>query len=259
MARRPKRFKLPQSFKIGNLIFIIIAGGIVFSAIGHLRSFIAASPYFKISKVEILLIGRAPLTDRTISGLLNIQKGENIFDADLKGTRSYILANYPEVRTLVINRIFPNKLILKIRPRRPVVQASLGLGFYLIDREAVILPGAKKLIQEDLPIINGLDQGLITNHVGKRCDSAALKKALRLLEVMNQSGFSQRHQIHMIDVSDERNLSLYIEGGIEIKIGGEDFRKRLSILEKTFEMGRLDKAQVRYIDLRFDNVIIGPR
>jgi len=71
--------------------------------------------------------------------------------------------------------------------------------------------------------------------------------------------FSQDHEIHMIDVSDGRNISFYIEGGIEIKIGGEDFRARLLMLIKTLESVRLDKSQIKYIDLRFGSVIIGPR
>jgi cell division septal protein FtsQ len=95
--------------------------------------------------------------------------------------------------------------------------------------------------------------------VGRRYDSTGLAKALRLIEVMNQMKFHQDHEIHMIDVSDEQNLSMFIEGGIEIKIGGEDFRNRLAMLNKTFETGRLDKSQIKYIDLRFGNVIIGPR
>jgi len=71
--------------------------------------------------------------------------------------------------------------------------------------------------------------------------------------------FSQEHEIHMVDVSDEKNLSLYIEDGIEIKIGGEKFRERLNRFNKTFESGKVDKNRIRYIDLRFGDVIIGPK
>lgn len=257
MARRLRNFNL-KLLKANNLIFIIVLALIIWSAVGWLRSF-AESPYFKIDKVEIVLIGRVPLAGDTVKRLLNIHKGRSIFDVDLKATRDYILSNYPEVRTLVINKVFPNKLVLNIRPRRPVAQVSLPSGFCLVDAEGVVLPGARGLASDGLPIISGIDSGSILAKVGKKYDYLGFKKGLRLIEVINQMRFSQDHEVHMIDVSDERNLSLYIEGGIEIKIGGEDFKDRLSMLTKTFETGRLDKSQIKYIDLRFGNVIIGPR
>ena len=259
MARRVKKFNLPKHLRIRNLIPIIVLIAVCAGLFNWLHSFIIESPYFKISKVEIAIIGRASLANKTIKELLNVHKGRNIFDVDLKATRDYILSNYPEIRTLVINRVLPNKLILNVRPRRPVAQISASLNFYLVDTQGVILPQASSLVFEGLPIISGVDSRSILSSIGKECEYEGLKKALRLLEVINQMKFSQGHEVHMIDISDEKNLSLYIEDGIEIKIGGEDFRERLGMLDKTFETGRFAKNQIRYIDLRFGNVIIGPR
>jgi cell division septal protein FtsQ len=205
------------------------------------------------------LIGRLPLAQNTIKGLLAVCKGENIFEADLASAKEYILSNYPEIRTVIINRVFPDKLVLTVRPRRPVAQISLPSGFCLVDAQAVILPGPRGLAIEGLPIITGIDGRAIMTRVGKSYDDTALKKVLRLIEVINQLAFSADHEIHMIDASDAQNLSLYIEGGIEIKIGGEEFRNRLLMLNRTLEAGRLDTSQIKYIDLRFGNVIIGPR
>jgi cell division septal protein FtsQ len=224
-----------------------------------LNSFVANSDYFRVEKVQIVLVGRVPLTQDTIKRLLTVYKNRSIFEVDLAYARDYILSNYPEVRTVVINRILPDKLVLTVRPRRPVAQISMASGFCLVDAENVILPGVRGLATGDLPIIAGIDTRTIMTRVGRRYDSTGLAKALRLIEVMNQMKFHQDHEIHMIDVSDEQNLSMFIEGGIEIKIGGEDFRNRLAMLNKTFETGRLDKSQIKYIDLRFGNVIIGPR
>jgi len=259
MTRRLKTFKLPGPIKIRNLFpaafFILAAWG----TFGWLNAFVSASPYFRIDKVEIVITGRVPLTTDTIKRLLDIHKGRSIFDVDLGATRDYILSNYPEVRAIVINKVFPNKLVLSIRPRRPIAQVGLPSGFCLIDAEGVVLPAVRGLVSEGLPIITGVDSRSILSAVGRKYNNEGLKKALRLLEVINQMKFSQDHEIHIIDISDGRNISLYIEGGIEIKIGGEDFRNRLLMLNKTFESGRFDKNQIKYIDLRFGNVIIGPR
>jgi len=259
LVRRSKRFNLPKPLKIRNLIPVVVLVILGLGVFNWLRAFVVDSPYFKISKVEICVIGRALLTDKTVKELLTVHKGRNIFDVDLKTTRDYIMAHYPEVRTIVINREFPNKLILNIRPRRPIAQVSMYSGFCLVDAEGVILPGVRGLSVEGLPIIKGVDSGLVSACIGRKSNHLGLIRALRLIGIINQMRFSQGHEIHMIDVSDEKNLSFYIEGGIEIKIGGENFRERVAMLNKTFDTGRLDKSQIRYIDLRFGNVIIGPK
>lgn len=248
-------------FKIRIRSFIS-AGLLLFAAwatFSWLNSFVSGSDYFKINRVDIRLVGRVPLSEGTVKDLLMLHKGRGIFDVDLASARDYVLSNYPEIRTIVINRIFPNKLVLTIRPRRPVAQISLPSSFCLVDAEGIILPGLNNFAAAGLPIITGVDTKAIMAHTGKRYDNEGLKKALRLIEVMNQMRFSQDHEIHMIDASDEQNLSLYIEGGIEIRIGRENFRDRLLMLNKTFQAGRFDKSQIKYIDLRFGNVIIGPR
>lgn len=259
LAKRARRFNLPRPLKIRNLIPVVVLIVIGFGIFGWLRAIARESPYFKINRIEIAIIGRVPLTNNTIRELLSIHKGRNMFDVDLKATRNYIVANYPEIREVVINRVLPNKLVLTVKPRKPVAQISMYSGFYLVDVEGVVIPGVRGLALEGLPIINGADPRFISTNVGKRFNYMGLKRALKLLEIIKQMRFSQDHEIHMIDITDEKNLSLYIEGGIEIKIGGEDFGERLEMLNKTFNAGRLDKNQIRYIDLRFGNVVIGPK
>jgi cell division septal protein FtsQ len=259
LARRSKRFNLPRPLRIKNLILVMLLGFLIWGGFDWIRSFISASPYFRVGEVEIVIVGRTPLTKDTIKRLLDVHKNRSIFDIDLKATRDIILSNYPEVKRLIVNRVFPNKLVLIIRPRRPIAQISLPSGFCLIDSESIVLPDIRALASADLPVIAGLDQRSVISRLGKKYDYLGLRKALRLIGVLDQTGFSQGHEIHMVDVSDARNLSLYIEGGIEIKIGGEDFVNRLYALNKTFETARLDKTQIKYIDLRFGNVIIGPK
>lgn len=259
MVRRIRKLNLPKSFKIRGLIVPLILILLGLWSFNRLRVFITESPYFKIDKVEIAIIGKASLTDRTVRELLAIQKGKSIFEVDLKAARDGILLRYPEIKALVINRAFPNKLILKIRPRRPVAQVAISSGFYLIDGEGVLLPIMRGLVFEDFPIIRGINKRLSMMDVGKRYDYLGLKRALALLRVINYMKFSQEHQIHMIDISDEKNLSLYIEDGIEIKIGGEKFGERLNRFNKTFDAGKVDKTRIGYVDLRFGDVIIGPK
>ena len=46
---------------------------------------------------------------------------------------------------------------------------------------------------------------------------------------------------------------------MEIKIGKSDFRERLKVLSTVFEQLGSDIDKFNYIDLRFEDPIIGPR
>jgi len=244
---------------IGNCVAVIVCLAIGWSIFKGVDSFVRGSSFFCVDEIEIVLIGRAPLSDDAIRQLLSMHKGENIFRVDLKRTRSQALSDYPEIKHLVINRVYPNKLVLRIRPRTPVAQISLSGTYCLIDTEGLLFPDPKNLTQEGIPIIVGIDSASVLSCLGEKYDSPGLKKALKLLRVLRRMRFSQEHEIHMVDISDERNVSLFIEGGIEIKIGSGDFSERILMLNKTFDSGRVDIRQIKYIDLRFGNVVIRPR
>ena len=56
-----------------------------------------------------------------------------------------------------------------------------------------------------------------------------------------------------------RVCAIHSKDGIEIRIGNNHFIERLKILDQTLRTLALDAAKIRYIDLRFDDVVIGPR
>ncbi|MBI1976085.1 MAG: cell division protein FtsQ, partial [Candidatus Omnitrophica bacterium] len=51
----------------------------------------------------------------------------------------------------------------------------------------------------------------------------------------------------------------YLRSGIQVKMGKEMFPERLRVLSKTLEQLNVPQEQIRYIDLRFDDPVIGPK
>ena len=80
-----------------------------------------------------------------------------------------------------------------------------------------------------------------------------------LAEVIRQSRILRGHQLSHVDISDPNNFLLLVDGQIEIRVGGNHFMERLKILDQTLKTVMLDSSKIRYIDLRFDDVVIGPR
>ena len=69
-----------------------------------------------------------------------------------------------------------------------------------------------------------------------------------------------KFKLKNIDVTDIRNISFYFDAeNVEIKIGDNEFNKRLDALGTVLEQLGQDIGRVKYIDLRFEDPIVGPR
>ncbi|MFH1847596.1 MAG: cell division protein FtsQ/DivIB [Candidatus Omnitrophota bacterium] len=222
------------------------------------RGFIFNSGYFIVEDVEVVLVGGARLPNSTVRSLLNLEKGNNMFAVNLAEMKKYILREYPEIKSVAVARMLPNKLSFKVRPRIPVAQISLGFNYCLVDAEGVILPHMRHLMLDSMPVIKGLDSQEVVRNLGEEYDSGRLREAISLIKAVERSLFYQEHQLHMVDVADEKNISLIIEGGLEVKVGSDEFESKLDLLDKVFREG-IDKRHVKYIDLRFGDVVIGTK
>jgi len=218
------------------------------------KNYLSTSEAFRIK--EIGLIG-VPHSDPYLTEELNsIGLGENIFSININEIESAVKRDYFEVKDIRVSRVFPNKLKFDVGVRVPV--ALIGYRrFYPVDREALVLRRIAKDEAGDLPFIAGVSAG--EREVGKILQNRALKKAVMLLEELSKSGVTEDYHIARIDAASSRNISFMIDDGVQIKIGGEDFKRRLSLLKKVLSGPGVNLAEIRYIDLRFKDPVIGPK
>ena len=83
--------------------------------------------------------------------------------------------------------------------------------------------------------------------------------AIELLNRIKKSKFLSGYSANTIDAGDVRNILLYLKNGVEVRMGGEDFEDRLDVLQKTLRDTRLVMDKIKYIDVRFKDVVIGPK
>ena len=62
-----------------------------------------------------------------------------------------------------------------------------------------------------------------------------------------------------MDIADSANITLTVDGAVDIHLGNSHLIERLKILDQTLKSIDLDPAKIRSIDLRFDDVVIVPR
>ena len=215
-----------------------------------MKAFLQGSDYFRIRAVEA-----GP--GRSSGELLKTYKGKNIFAVDIKGLSRSLEASYPDAKDISVVRVLPDKLLIRLKFRQPVAIINDAKG-YSVDEEAFVLSNIDARYLGKLPVISGVD---IRNQErkGVSARSKNLKAALALLREMKESKFFSEYSVVAIDAADIKDLSFSLKNGLEVKIGYENFKERLKLLKNTIRDPRLAVDRVEYIDVRFENAVIGPK
>ncbi len=258
-----------HSLKLFPLFLLIVA--VILLALKGLFTFLYTNPTFKI--VELEVSGTYPL-DPSLKmirkvyplGLDNSIKesiqNKNIFKINLKELSRRIIAQHPEILKAEVRRLVPNKIIINLKRRIPFARiepAGYPYKIFFIDREGFVLTDKKPASFDELPLIVGINTELARIREGKQSESIQLMKALSLLKEIATREDAADYEIAKIDVTSYKNISFFINGGIEVKIGAGNFKERLDLLSRTLCELKANGYQPKYIDLRFGDPIIGTR
>jgi cell division protein FtsQ len=252
-----KRKKIPkENITTASRKIIVTVGSIVVVVVFLVlvRNYFHRSDAFTIQDVS--LKGEGVAGSYLAGELSRIGVGQNIFLTDIKRIETSIKRDYFDVKDIRVQRIFPNKLIFFVEKRKPIALIKSSY-YYPVDEEGIVLREVSSSIQEPLPLIEGIHVG--RRDVGRRKSSKRLTKALHLLEVMKIAGIFENHNVSKIYAPNSSNLSFYIDDGLQIKIGGEKFQERLNVFKKTLRESDIKLREIAYIDLRFKDVVIGPK
>lgn len=221
------------------------------------KAFLYRSDYFRLRSVEAKDIVTGQAYNYATNGeLLRLHHGKNIFAIDIKTIAKYLKGLYPDAKDIVVRRALPDKLVIDFNFRRPAV-LLYDTRYYAVDEESCILTNADVEKLKMLPVITGIDiRGEEKRE--RRIESQNLKKSIELLREMKKSRFPVDNVL-TIDAGDVNSLSIHLKNGVEIKIGCENFKERLARLKKMLKDPRLAVDKIKYIDLRFKDVIIGPK
>ncbi|MEE9500258.1 MAG: cell division protein FtsQ/DivIB [Candidatus Omnitrophota bacterium] len=234
-----------------NKVKRILRVAVISVLIAAIYLFLGNSRYFKLDTIEV--IDKSHATALKAGDLLSTYKGRNIFDININSLSSQIKRDTPTIKHAIVKRVLPNKLEIDIIPRVPIAKIK-SHRYFPIDRTGMVL--SPEIKTEKLPIITGFSLWL-SPKVGTSLENPQVRNAFLLIDALGESAILSDYAVSAIDVSNYRNLSFYLENGIEVKIGSEDFLDRLNRLKTTFASPKLDKENIKYIDLRFKDVVIG--
>lgn len=254
----PFSLKIASAFRALLLTFLpyIVLLGLVGLLFGGVVAYAMNSPAFRLEEVKILNIGS--MTPDQSFRFCELHPGENLISIDLVSVQQVIKRKHPEFKEVRVRRVLPNRIEVLLKRRTPIAQIAFS-RYVQIDKDLVILPGSATAPFRNLTVIEGTPLPAEGLYVGVTVSDPATKKAIKLAEIIRRSNILKNHVLTKVDIGDPKNISIIVDGDIEIKIGDSHFIERLKILDQTLKSVELDRAKIRYIDLRFDDVVIGPR
>lgn len=196
--------------------------------------------------------------------------GGNLWALDVRGLAGELKRQEPWLKEVRVLRQMPDTVRIDAIPRVPVAQVRLDPPappaggaqagrWYPVDREGFLLPEGRAEAAEALVALSGFDHtdGL---RAGKDNDGERLRLALRVLASLRRDAPAIARRVTELNVADPHQLRFTLEGKTDVRCGSEaELDADLARLRAALKALARQSLDARYIDVRFQEPVIGPR
>ena len=185
----------------------------------------ASASFFQVHSVDVHGTSRASAAE--IQKIIRRQTSESgLWRTDISALRAQI-ERVPWVRTAVVSRVLPDGVRVRIteRVQRAVVRTALG-RFVWVDDDAVMLGEMSPTDQMPAFFLRGWNED--SSEAAREGNRARVKSFLELSSLWDSLSLSERvSEVNLIDVNDVRVQLAGDDSQIEVRLGSQDFGKRL--------------------------------
>jgi cell division protein FtsQ len=212
---------------------------------------VIASPRFAVRDVQVPPL--AHLDRDEVLSLAEVEEGDRLLRIDTDAVAAKVAA-HPWVASVRVRRQLPATLAIEITERRAVGVVALG-ALYLIDDVGHPFKRATLDEADGLPVITGVDRAQYA--AVKDAAEAAFREALALLEEYGR----ERPVVSELNIDSTYGFTLFLrDSGAEIRLGREEFSKKLARLDQIFEAVRTSSTgAVRVVHLDYPSGAGGTR
>jgi len=235
-------FRIP--FKLILFLALLAAG---YLAITALLQGLKNLDYFKIKEVLVTCGEKADN--------FNYFKDQGIFNIDLKKESQRLWQFYPAYKKVRLIRILPNRLLVDFVKRVPVAYLKL-YRYFCVDEERVLLEASGEPQEYSLPVILGLETKIFGPKVGRQYNVRELGLAVNIAREFSKSRLAKYGNIKIINVANPVNATFMTNSDLEVRIGQDNTKARLELLENLLNQTKNELNKIKYIDLRFKDPAI---
>jgi cell division protein FtsQ len=208
------------------------------------------SPRFAVKHVEVRGTQRVP-AERIVEAA-HIPTGRSLFLLDPRAIARGVEA-LPEVERAEVIRELPDRVTIVVEERRPFTLVHAG-RLHWIDESGRVLGREPQAVPSPAPIISGLSEAELLSM--NDAPSGKARDAIRLIRALLRSGSALAGEISEIDVGGADGPVLYTVGGIEVRLGVDEWDERLARLEAVLAQATAREGDVRMVDLRFRDQVV---
>ncbi|WMJ84987.1 cell division protein FtsQ/DivIB [Oscillospiraceae bacterium LTW-04] len=247
-ARRRKRSKKKYTLYYLLALILMLCIGVALSL----------TVFFKIESIQV--VGDTRYAKEELIDVAGIRLGENLFRVSQKETSEKLIAGYPYIAQVRLQRVLPNSLLLHVAEAQPKAAIETGQAYMLLDERARVLETDLPVCPEDYFRVVGFSaKGLSPGEFLSEQDQERLGVLLELQMCITANGLSK---IRLADLSDIANIWLLYDGRVAIELGGQldvDYKIRaaksiidVSVTDTT--VGTLDVSTRPAMRLRERNI-----
>ena len=250
MARETKKSTGSKWRLLPALATLVVACVSTAVAALKVRQFTLSNPQFILARDRpgSLIVEGLRYTSRTkVQRVFSTDFARSIFSIPLAERRRRLLA-IDWVEDASVSRVWPDRLVVRIRERKPVAFVSVRSGVLLIDAYGVLLDQPAQA-QFAFPVLSGV-----------RADEPESRRRERVrafLELQRDMGYLAK-DISEVNVADPENLRIvaHVENrALELTLGDDHFARRYqSFLNHYPEIKRRSPGMAAF-DLRLDDRI----
>jgi cell division protein FtsQ len=234
---------------LGAAGFLAFAASTAFATAKVRNHFLSDSTYlFSRDNRQALLIQGMVYTPRgKVMRVFANDFGRSVFAIPLDERRRRLLA-IDWVEDAAVSRVWPDRLIVRLRERRPVAFVFFRSGVLLIDRRGMLLdPPAQA--QFAFPVLHGVRED---ETEGQRAEHVSA-----MLRVEEELGYLAK-DVSEIDAGDPDDIRIVTKAGnraVELTLGDRNFAERYQNFLTHFAEIERHAPGVRAFDLRMDDRI----
>ena len=252
MAKK-KKLNGPPPWVIRLLFFIFLIyvfAAVVYKATAYL---VTHAEFFKIRSVMV-----DPVVGFIDKKELNRLVGKNIFMVDLYHLQRKLEIKYPQAAQLSVRRHFPNEVYIEAQKRFPLAAVLINNKMIIIDENATVLAATDKLAK-NLPLIVGIRTRYNKIFLGTTIYSREIQTALKVIGAFENNKMLTGQHIVKINVENLSKIEFNLSNNLAIMIDWDKIDEKINSLGIVLTQGRVNLAEVKYIDLRFQEPIIGKK
>ena len=251
MAREPK--KQPRRFN-WRLLFGILAFGTiaVTSAVGayKVNLYVNSDPQFTLSrdhKDALTIQGLTYASRSKVQRIFAADFEHSVFSVPLAERRRRLLA-IDWVEDASVSRVWPDRLVVRIRERKPVAFVTFRSGVLLIDAHGVLLePPAQAAFA--FPVLGGVSED--------QTEAQRKEHVRAFLQVQEEMGYLAK-EISEIDTADPENIRIVSQIDhrvVTLLIGDSNYARRYQNFVNHYPEMRRRSPEAKAFDLRLDDRI----